>query len=133
MRQLQPKIGVTHLKIQALKRIKIRNICAYKFWSPCSCSNFGSRASRKALSPSQQIQRGVQGQALWSSTEVDLYGICPINLAQWSSVYLGSLRNTLQILSVHPFDKTLLNELLMNISSRNNPDQNFNQLELFNL
>jgi hypothetical protein len=45
----------------------------------------------------------------------------------------GSLRNTLQILSVHPFDKTLLNELLMNISSRDNPDQNFNQLELFSL
>jgi hypothetical protein len=45
----------------------------------------------------------------------------------------GSLRNTLQILSVHPFDKTPLNELLMNISSRNNLDQNFNQLELFSL
>jgi hypothetical protein len=45
----------------------------------------------------------------------------------------GSLRNTLQILSVHPFDKTPLNELLMNISSRDNPDQNFNQLELFSL
>jgi hypothetical protein len=36
-------------------------------------------------------------------------------------------------LSVHPFDKTPLNELLMNISSRDNPDQNFNQLELFSL
>ena len=89
MKQLQPKIGVTHLKIQALKRIKMGNICAYKFWSPCSCSNFGSRASRNALSLGQQIQRGVQGQALWSSTAVDLHGICSINLAQWSSGYRG--------------------------------------------
>ena len=45
----------------------------------------------------------------------------------------GSLRNTLQILSVHPFDKTPLNELLMNISSQNDPERNFNQLEMFNL
>jgi hypothetical protein len=45
----------------------------------------------------------------------------------------GSLRNTLQILSAHPFDKTPLNELLMNISSQNDPERNFNQLEMFNL
>jgi len=36
-------------------------------------------------------------------------------------------------LSVHPFDKTPLNELLMNISSQNDPERNFNQLEMFNL
>ena len=87
MKQLQPKIGVTHLKIQALKRMKMRNIYAYEFWSPCSCSNFGSRASRNTLPLGQQIQRGVQGQALWSSTAVDLHGICSINLAQWASGY----------------------------------------------
>jgi hypothetical protein len=45
----------------------------------------------------------------------------------------GSLRNTLQILSVHPFDKTPLNELLMNISSQNDRERSFNQLEMFNL
>ena len=45
----------------------------------------------------------------------------------------GSLRNTLQILSAHPFDKTPLNELLMNISSQNEPERNFNQLEMFDL
>ena len=89
MRQLQPKIGVTHLKIQALDRIKMRNLYAHEFWSTCSCSTFGSRASRNALSPSQQIQCGVEGQALWSSTAVDLHGICSINLAQWSSGYRG--------------------------------------------
>ena len=87
MRQLQPKIGVTHLKIQALDRIKMRNLYAYEFWSTCSCSTFGSRASRNALSPSQQIQCGVEGQALWSSTAVDLHGICSIDLAQWTSGY----------------------------------------------
>jgi hypothetical protein len=45
----------------------------------------------------------------------------------------GSLRNTLQILSAHPFDKTPLNELLMNISSQNEPERNFKQLEMFDL
>ena len=45
----------------------------------------------------------------------------------------GSLRNTLRILSVHPFDKKPFNELLMNISSQNDPERNLNQLEMFNL
>ena len=87
MRQLQPKIGVTHLKIAALDRIKMRNLYAYEFWSPYSRSNFGPCASRDPLSLGQQIKRGVQGQALWSSTAVDLHGICSINLAQWASGY----------------------------------------------
>ena len=43
----------------------------------------------------------------------------------------GSLRNTLQILSVHPFDKTPLNELLMNSTSEKSFGQEFKQLELF--
>ena len=66
MKQLQPKIGVTHLKITAFDRIKMRNLYAHEFWSPCSCSNFGSRASRNTFSLGQQIQRGVQSPALWS-------------------------------------------------------------------
>jgi len=45
----------------------------------------------------------------------------------------GSLRNTLQILSVHPFDKMPLNELLMRTTSQNLGGQNSNQLELFDL
>jgi hypothetical protein len=45
----------------------------------------------------------------------------------------GSLRNTLQILSVHPFEKTTLNELLMKTTSQNRGGQNSNQLELFDL
>ena len=45
----------------------------------------------------------------------------------------GSLRNALQILSVHPFDKKPLSESLMNISSRINLDQNFNQLEMYRI
>jgi len=45
----------------------------------------------------------------------------------------GSLRNTLQILSVHPFEKTPLNELLMKTTSQNRGGQNSNQLELFDL
>jgi hypothetical protein len=45
----------------------------------------------------------------------------------------GSLRNTLQILSVHPFEKTPLNELFMKSVSQNQNSQIFNQLELFDL
>jgi pilus assembly protein TadC len=45
----------------------------------------------------------------------------------------GSLRNTLQILSVHPFEKMPLNELLMKTTSQKPSGQNSNQLELFNL
>ena len=87
MKQLQPKIGVTHLKIQALKRIKMRCTYAYEFWSTCSCSSFGFRASRNTLPVGQQIQCRIQGQALWGSTAVDLHGICAIDLAQWTSGY----------------------------------------------
>ena len=43
----------------------------------------------------------------------------------------GSLHRTLQILSVHPFDKTPLNELLMNSSDRNPSSHEIKQLELF--
>jgi len=45
----------------------------------------------------------------------------------------GSLRNTLQILSVHPFEKMPLNELLMNAVPKNPNSQNIKQLELFDL
>jgi pilus assembly protein TadC len=45
----------------------------------------------------------------------------------------GSLRNTLQILSVHPFEKMPLNELLMKTTSQKPSGQNSNQLELFDL
>ena len=45
----------------------------------------------------------------------------------------GSLLNTLQILSVHPFEKMPLNELLMKTTSQNQARQSFNQLVLFNL
>jgi hypothetical protein len=45
----------------------------------------------------------------------------------------GSLRNTLQILSVHPFEKMPLNELLMNSVLKNPNSQNIKQLELFDL
>jgi hypothetical protein len=45
----------------------------------------------------------------------------------------GSLRNTLQILSVHPFDKMPLNELLMNAVPKKPNSQNIKQLELFDL
>ena len=36
---------MTHLKITALDRIKIRNLYAYEFWSPYSRSNFGPCAN----------------------------------------------------------------------------------------
>jgi hypothetical protein len=45
----------------------------------------------------------------------------------------GSLRNTLQILSVHPFEKMPLNELLMNTVSQKRNSQNIKKLELFDL
>jgi len=45
----------------------------------------------------------------------------------------GTLHRTLQILSVHPFDKTPLNELLMNSGDRNPSSHEIKQLELFAL
>ena len=45
----------------------------------------------------------------------------------------GSLHRTLQILSVHPFEKIALHELLMKNEIKNSDEANFNQLELFNL
>jgi pilus assembly protein TadC len=42
----------------------------------------------------------------------------------------GSLRNTLQILSVHPFEKIPLNELLMETVSQNLNGQNPNLTSL---
>ena len=84
---LQLKTGVRDLKIQALKRIKIRKIYAYEFWTVCFNSDSRSNSLADPLSPGQQIQRGVQGQALWSSIAVDLHRICSFNLAQWASGY----------------------------------------------
>ena len=86
---LQLKTDVGDLKIQALKRIKIRKIYAYEFWTFCFNSDSRSNSLADTLSLGQQIQRGVQGQALWSSTAVDLHGICSINLAQLASGYRG--------------------------------------------
>ncbi len=45
----------------------------------------------------------------------------------------GSLHRTLQILSVHPFEKIALHELLMNNKIKNYDEANFNQMELFDL
>jgi hypothetical protein len=45
----------------------------------------------------------------------------------------GSLHRTLQILSVHPFEKIALHELLMKIEIKNSDEANFNQMELFDL
>ncbi len=45
----------------------------------------------------------------------------------------GSLHRTLQILSVHPFEKVALHELLMNNEIKNSDEANFNQMELFDL
>ena len=45
----------------------------------------------------------------------------------------GSLHRTLQILSVHPFEKIALHELLMKNEIKNSDEANFNQLELFDL
>lgn len=45
----------------------------------------------------------------------------------------GSLHRTLQILSVHPFEKITLHELLMKNGFRDSDTQNSNQLELFDL
>jgi hypothetical protein len=45
----------------------------------------------------------------------------------------GSLRNTLQILSVHPFEKMPLNELLMKEAPENPNSQKIKQLEMFDL
>ena len=45
----------------------------------------------------------------------------------------GSLHRTLQILSVHPFEKIALHELLMKNEFRNPDARNFNQMELFDL
>jgi hypothetical protein len=46
---------------------------------------------------------------------------------------LGILRNSLQILSVHPFDKTHFNELLMDSTCKNKFSQQNKQLELLDL
>jgi hypothetical protein len=43
----------------------------------------------------------------------------------------GSLLRTLQILSVHPFEKIALNELLMKNEFRKPDGGDFNQMELF--
>jgi hypothetical protein len=45
----------------------------------------------------------------------------------------GSLHRTLQILSVHPFEKIVLHELLMNNEFRKPDAGDFNQMELFDL
>jgi hypothetical protein len=45
----------------------------------------------------------------------------------------GSLHRTLQILSVHPFEKIALHELLMNNEFRRPDAGDFNQMELFDL
>ena len=45
----------------------------------------------------------------------------------------GSLQRTLQILSVHPFEKIALHELLMKSEFRNPEVEEFNQMELFDL
>lgn len=43
----------------------------------------------------------------------------------------GSLHRTLQVLSVHPFEKVTLNELLTESNHRNSNNSDFNQLNLF--
>ena len=45
----------------------------------------------------------------------------------------GSLHRTLQILSVHPFEKIALHELLMKNEIKSSDEANFNQMELFDL
>ena len=45
----------------------------------------------------------------------------------------GSLHRTLQILSVHPFEKIALHELLMKNEIKNSDEADFNQMELFDL
>jgi transposase len=45
----------------------------------------------------------------------------------------GSLHRTLQILSVHPFEKIALHELLMKNDFRNPEPRKLNQMELFDL
>ena len=45
----------------------------------------------------------------------------------------GSLHRTLQILSVHPFEKIALHELLMKSEFKKSEAEYFNQMELFNL
>jgi len=45
----------------------------------------------------------------------------------------GSLHRTLQILSVHPFEKIALHELLMKNDFRKPEIGDFNQMELFDL
>ena len=45
----------------------------------------------------------------------------------------GSLHRTLQILSVHPFEKIALHELLMKSEFKKSEAEDFKQMELFNL
>ena len=45
----------------------------------------------------------------------------------------GSLHRTLQILSVHPFEKIALHELLMKNEIKNSNDAKFYQMVLFDL
>jgi hypothetical protein len=45
----------------------------------------------------------------------------------------GSLHRTLQILSVHPFEKIDLHELLTKNEIKNSDEANFNQMELYDL
>lgn len=82
------KTDVRDLKISdSERRIKMRNFYAYEFRTLCFNADSRSCSLADALPLGLQIQRGVQGQALWSSTAVDLHGICSINLAQWASGY----------------------------------------------
>jgi len=88
MNEMHRKTDVRDLKISdSERRIKMRNFYAYEFRTLCFNSDSRSCALADALPLGQQIQRRVQGQALWSSTAANLHGICSINLAQWASGY----------------------------------------------
>ena len=85
MNGMHRKTGVRDLKIPVSRRIKMRNIYAHEFRPLCFIANPRSCSLADSLPPGLQIQRRVQGQALWSSTAVGLHGICPIDLEKWAS------------------------------------------------
>lgn len=90
MNGLHGKTDVRDLKIPnipASRRIKMRNIYAYEFRTLCFNANPRSCSLADTLPLGLQIQRRVQGKALWGSTAVGVHGFCSIDLEKWASRY----------------------------------------------
>jgi len=113
-------------------------------------------SSRNAGSLGIPFSGRVARATFWSAPAVDLHGLRSTDLARWSAGYRRmpqrqargplpsgfsgtrgqihpGLHRTLQILSVHPFEKIALHELLMKNEFRKLEIGDFKQMELFDL